>query len=363
MALYTTPVLNINLKKIAANYALLQQLSAPAAAAAVVKDDAYGLGAAAVAATLYAAGCRHFFVAHGSEGAIIRPHAPQAEIYVLQGIGEDSLEYFQAAGLIPVICSPDMLAFWKQHRISGIRPAIQVETGLNRLGFAVSELEQLSTADRDEFSYVLSHLSCADEQAHFMNARQLERFRNIKRRFFPDTPATLSASDGVFLGNDFHFDLTRLGAAMYGINTAPYRENQMQNVIELKAPVLQIKSLPKGEFVGYSATFRAPHDMRTAIVSAGYGDGMPRSLSNRGKVVFYHNGQPCFCPILGRVSMDNIICDITSLPPESLHTGDFGWLINDDYTVDDIARDAGTIAYELISNLGKNPRFIKQYIR
>ncbi len=363
MALYTTPVLNINLKKLAANYTLLQQLSAPATAAAVVKNDAYGLGIATVAETLYAVGCRHFFVAHGSEGAQIRPYTPQAEIYVLQGIGDDSLRYFRTARLIPVICSLEMFAFWQQHRLSGIRPVIQVETGLNRLGFTISDLEHLSSADKAEFSYVLSHLSCADEQAHFMNARQLSRFRDIKQRFFPNTPASLSASDGVFLGNDFHFDLTRLGAAIYGINTAPYRENQMQNIIELKAPVLQIKSLPKGEFVGYSATFRAPDNMQIAVISAGYGDGIPRSLSNCGKVIFYLNGKPCFCSIIGRISMDNIICDITTLPPESLHAGDFGWLINDDYTIDDIARDAGTIAYELISNLGKNQRFIKQYIR
>ena len=133
----------------------------------------------------------------------------------------------------------------------------------------------------------------------------------------------------------------------------------VKNVLELKAPVLQVKPLQKSEFVGYSATFRAPQDMKIAIVSIGYGDGLPRSLSNRGKVVFYEQNQAHFCPILGRVSMDNIICDVSSL--KEIKTGDFGYLINDDYTVDDIARDAGTIAYELISNLGKNPRFIRSY--
>ena len=124
---------------------------------------------------------------------------------------------------------------------------------------------------------------------------------------------------------------------------------------------MQVKPLGKGEFVGYSATFRAPQDMKIAIVSIGYGDGLPRSLSNRGKVIFYENGKPHFCTILGRVSMDNVICDVSSL--NELKTGDWGYLINDDYTVDDIARDAGTIAYELISNLGHNPRFIKNYQR
>lgn len=188
MALYTTPVFNINLKKLAANYRLLEKLSAPAIPAAVVKDDAYGLGAAEVAAALYAAGCRRFFVAHGSEGKKIRPLVPDAEIYVLQGIGADSLPYFRTARLTPVICSPQMYAFWQQNRIDGIRPLIQVETGLNRLGFTVAELERLAETEREDFAGVLSHLSCADEQAHFMNARQLAAFRAIKARFSPQRP-------------------------------------------------------------------------------------------------------------------------------------------------------------------------------
>lgn len=360
MPIYTTPVLNINLKKLVENYNLLKELSLPATAAAVVKDDAYGLGAVEVVKALYAAGCKHYFVAHASEGALIRSYAADAAIFVLQGVGEDSLEAVENARLTPVICSPDMLKFWQKNGDNAIRPAIQIETGLNRLGFTEEELEKLSAEELSSFSYVLSHLSCADEAAHFMNFHQLENFRRLKARFFPNTPATLSASDGVFLGDDFHFDMTRLGAAIYGINTAPYRPNQMQNILELKAPVLQVKPLAKGEFVGYSATFRAPKDMKIAIVSIGYGDGLPRSLSSRGNVVFYENGKPHFCPVLGRVSMDNIICDVTALT--AVKTGDFGYLINDDYTVDDIARDAGTIAYELISNLGKNQRFIKSYI-
>ncbi|MCM1323864.1 MAG: alanine racemase [Acetobacter sp.] len=360
MPIYTTPVLNINLKKLVENYNLLKALSAPATAAAVVKDDAYGLGAVEVVKALYAAGCKHYFVAHASEGAIIRPYATEAEIFVLQGVGEDSLDAIKSAHLIPVICSPEMLTFWHTNGDATISPAIQIETGLNRLGFTEQDLEHLSREELNSFSYVLSHLSCADEAAHFMNAHQLQNFHHLKQKFFPNTKATLSASDGVFLGDDFHFDMTRLGAAMYGINTAPYRQNEMHNIIELKAPVLQVKPLPKGEFVGYSATFRSPQDMTIAIVSIGYGDGLPRSLSSRGNIVFYEHGKPHFCPILGRVSMDNIICDVTNLT--TIQAGDFGYLINDDYTVDDIARDANTIAYELISNLGKNKRFIKSYI-
>ena len=361
MAIYTTPILNINLKKLTKNYEILKNLSSPAIPSAVVKDNAYGMGAIEVVQALYKEGCRNFFVAHAKEGSQIRPYLPNASIFVLQGIGEDSLSYFQTSNLIPVISSPEMLRYWQQNKINGISPVIQVETGLNRLGFQTEDLEHLTKDELNSFSYVLSHLSCGNEQAHFMNLHQLNNFHSIKERFFPNTPATLSASDGVFLGQDYVFDMTRLGAGMYGINTAPYRLNEMHNIIELKAPVLQVKNIDKGEFVGYSATYRTTQKTKIAIISIGYGDGIPRSLSNVGKVLFYENQKPIHCPIIGRISMDNIICDVSLV--NDIKVGDFGYMINDDYTVDDIALSSNTIAYEIISNLGKNPRIIKNYIR
>ena len=234
-------------------------------------------------------GCRHFFVAHGIEGEKrIRNLVPEAAIYVLQGIGEDSVDSFRRCRLIPVIGSPEMFAWWKENRIEGIKPVIQVETGLNRLGFRETDLEKLSDADKNEFSMILSHLACADAKEHFMNQHQLDNFRRLKEKYFPKLPASLSASDGTFLGAEYQWDMVRLGAAMYGINTAPYRENQMKSVVTVKAPVLQIADLPKGDFVGYSATYRATENRRLAIVSIGYGDGIPRSLSNVGKVFFQH---------------------------------------------------------------------------
>ena len=361
MSIYTTSVLNINLKKIVSNYLVLKKMAKGAVASAVVKDDAYGLGARDVADVLYKEGCRDFFVAHAFEGVEVRSVAKEANIYVLQGIGEDSLDYFKKASLIPVIAGPKMYEFWKDNKIEGIKPVIQVETGLNRLGFMVEDLENLSEEERGEFSYVLSHLSCADEKAHFMNARQLENFLDIKERFFKNTKATLSASDGVFLGKNFCFDMVRLGAGMYGINTAPYRENEMENVIELKAPVLVVKKLCKGEFVGYSATFRAYQDMKVAVISIGYADGVMRSLSNKGRVVFYQDGKPKFCPMIGRISMDNVIVDVSEI--EDINVGDFMYLIDDNYRLEDMARDAGTIAYEVLSMLGNAKRFIRNYIK
>ena len=361
MAILTRPILEINLNNLLDNYMQLKALSGRAKAAAVVKDDAYGLGAEIVARKLYNdGGCRHFFVAHGIEGERIRNLVPDAAIYVLQGIGEDSLDSFRRARLIPVIGSPEMFAWWKENRIEGIKPVIQIETGLNRLGFRESELEELSDADRSEFSMVLSHLACADAKEHFMNQHQLDNFRRLKEKYFPKLPATLSASDGTFLGADYQWDMVRLGAAMYGINTAPYRENQMKSVVTVKAPVLQIADLPKGDFVGYSATYRATEDRRLAIVSIGYGDGIPRSLSNVGKVFFNICGRIHEARILGRLSMDNIICDVTEA--DGLQVGDTAGILTDYYTLDDMGRDAGTIGYEVLSRIGKNTRYIRTYI-
>ena len=361
MAILTRPILEINLNNLLDNYMQLKALSGRAKAAAVVKDDAYGLGAEIVARKLYNdGGCRHFFVAHGIEGERIRNLVPDAAIYVLQGIGEDSLDSFRRARLIPVIGSPEMFAWWKENRIEGIKPVIQIETGLNRLGFRESELEELSDADKSEFSMVLSHLACADAKEHFMNQHQLDNFRRLKEKYFPKLPATLSASDGTFLGADYQWDMVRLGAAMYGINTAPYRENQMKSVVTVKAPVLQIADLPKGDFVGYSATYRATEDRRLAIVSIGYGDGIPRSLSNVGKVFFNICGRIHEARILGRLSMDNIICDVTEA--DGLQVGDTAGILTDYYTLDDMGRDAGTIGYEVLSRIGKNTRYMRTYI-
>ncbi len=359
MSILTRPILEIDFGNLLDNYQQLRTIAGKATAAAVVKDDAYGLGAREVAQMLYnKGGCRHFFVAHAIEADRIADLIPQAKIYVLQGIGEDSLELFQRnRQLIPVIGSPQMFAFWKTHKISGIKPVIQIETGLNRLGFREHELKAMDEKDLGEFSMVLSHLACGDEKDHFMNTHQLENFDSLKNLYFPDVPASLSASDGVFLGEKFHWDMVRLGAAMYGINTAPYRPNQMKNVVRIKAPVLQIEPLPKGDFVGYSATYRASSERKIAIVSIGYGDGIPRSLSNVGKVFFRTHGQLHEARMIGRISMDNIICDVTNI--DGLEVGDMAFLADNFYTLDDMGRDAGTISYEIMSRVGKNTRFIR----
>ena len=361
MQIFTRPILEINLNNLLSNFQTLRQIAHPAIPAAVIKDNAYGLDAMVVARLLYdKAAVRHFFTAHASEAQPIAQMLGDVTIYVLQGCGSDSLELFrQTPQLRPVICSPDMLEFWRSSPLASSPAAIQIETGLNRLGFREDELSRLSTNDLRRFSLVISHLACGDEKDHFMNEHQLNIFQRLKAEYFPETPASLAASDGVFLGGDFRQNMVRLGAAMYGINTAPYRPNQMQNVVSVKAPVLQTARLPKGDFVGYSATYRAADERSIAIVSIGYGDGIPRSLSNTGKVFFPTASGLFEARIIGRVSMDNIICDITAVP--DIKVGNYAVLADDFYTLDDMARDAGTISYEIMSRLGKNPRFDRRY--
>ena len=362
MAVLTRPVLEINLPALLDNYQSLKKLAPSAICSAVVKDDAYGLGAKEVSSYLYQYGnCRHFFVAHAIEGANIRPLVPNANIYVLQGMGEDNSDLFQEYNLIPVISSPEQFSYWKQHRIKDIKPVIHIETGLNRLGFRETDLAQMSDDDILEFGLVMSHLACADVCGHFMNNKQLDNFVRLRQQYFSHIPASLSASDGVFLGTEYHFDMVRLGAAMYGINTAPNRPNTMKSVIKVSAPILEIAFLPVGEYVGYSATYRADSPRKLAIVSIGYGDGFPRSLSNVGKVYLLKNNLRQEIRVLGRVSMDNLICDVTDI--SNVEVGDMVNILDNVYTLDDFGQDAGTIAYEILSRFGKNPRFIRKYIK
>lgn len=360
MRIFTQPVMQIDLNHLAQNYQRLKKLSAPSECGAVVKNDAYGLGAISVARRLYREGCRRFFVAHASEGAQIRPHVADAAIYVLQGIGTDSIALFKTAHLTPVLSTPGQLKFWEENALTDIRPILQVETGLNRLGLHLSDLRALTQAQKESFSYVLSHLACADEPTHFMNERQRLAFKEIKA-FFPNTPATLSATDGVFLGKEYHFDMVRLGAGLYGLNpfhpASLYPQGMtLKPVLYIKAPILRIADVKAGEYIGYGATYQALKNTKTATVSIGYGDGLPRALSNKGCVRI----GGLFAPIIGRVSMDNVMCDVSDM--NDVREGDFAAVLDDVYTADDMAVHAGTIGYEILSNLGKGDRFCKSYI-
>lgn len=347
-------VLTIDLGAIVANWRQLAAAAAPGLVAGVVKADGYGLGAAPVGRALLAAGCRHFFVAHLAEGMALRAAlGPGPMIAVLNGFppGADD-----GAALVPVLNGlGDVAAHARAGRAAGQpRPAIlHVDTGMARLGLDAAELDRLA-ADHGllaglDLRFVMTHLACADEPAHPLNAAQATAFAAARARL-PAAPASLANSSGLFLSPDFASDLSRPGCALFGINPTPAAPNPLRQVVALAAPILQIRTIPAGSTVGYGASWTARRPSRIATVAAGYADGYLRSLSGRaaGSIA----GRPV--PLVGRVSMDLITFDVTDVPEPS--PGDSIALIGPGNTPDDVAARAGTIGYEILTGLGQRYR-------
>jgi alanine racemase len=348
-------VLEIDLAGIVANWRLLAERVAPAECAAVVKADGYGLGAARVGEALAAAGCRRFFVATLDEGLALRKAAPQAcEIAVLHGPPPNSGLEFGDARLVPVLNDPGQIDEWQRvaARCGPLPAMLHLDTGMARLGMTPRDFnriaDDLCRLGPIRWRALLSHLACADEPCHPLNRAQQARFLAARRRW-PDVPASLAASSGIFLGRDYHFDLVRPGAALYGVNPQPGRPNPLRQIVRLKARILQIREVDAGQTVGYGATHVAASAARLATVAVGYADGLMRSLSRRGSGRI--GGMRV--PLLGRVSMDLAVFDVSAIDPEVARPGGFIELLGEDYGVDAAAADAGTIGYEILTSLGR----------
>lgn len=364
--------LEIDLTAIVANWRDLAARSVPARCAAVVKADAYGLGAEQVVPALLDAGCGAFFVALPEEGVALRRIAPRAEIYILNGVHEQSAATMIEAGLIPILSSPGQIELWARFcRQRGLHApcAIGVDTGMNRLGLTVNEA--LAFRERNTAEHLvspilmMSHLACGDRPDHPMNAAQCESFQRIAAAFH-DIDSSLANSAGVMLGGDFLFDVTRPGIAIYGGCAVQGSVNPMRPVITLEARIVQVREAARGETVSYGATQTLDRDTRIAIVSVGYADGYPRSGSGAGVPLraAVPPGQSGFIggvrvPLIGRISMDLTLFDVTDVPQAAL---DDGWieLIGPNISLDEAAQAAGTIGYELLTSLGR--RYERRYL-
>ena len=350
-------VLTIDLDAIAANYRLLQSHLAVAECAAVVKADAYGLGAAKVAPALERAGCRSFFVATFDEGVDLRavlPAGAGTEIYVLNGPPPASAGAFRRHGLAPVLNDLGQTEAWRREaRVAGARlPAIvHIDTGMSRLGLDETDVarvaEEPALVEGIEVRIVMSHLSCAEEAEHPMNEAQLGRFEAM-RVLLPRAEASLANSAGIFLGPRFHFDLVRPGIALYGANPCPGRDHPMAEVVRMQGKIVQVRDVDSPQSVGYGAAYRVARPGRIATVSVGYADGFSRALSDRGHG--YVGGVRV--PAIGRVSMDLSTFDVSEAPRERCRSGALIDLIGGPLPIDEVASDADTIAYELLTRLG-----------
>jgi alanine racemase len=358
-------LLTVDLDAIVANWRKLEKTAVPAECAGVIKADAYGCGIGPVARALAGAGCKTFFVATLDEARAARAAIPSAAIYVLSGFLQNSGDAFANIDARPVIGDLNELGEWDVFcRRSGWAggAAIHIDTGMNRLGFTVADaqgiLPRINSGDHG-ITLVMSHLACAENLHHPLNAKQLATFREIAS-LFSGVPASLSNSSGVFLGAHFQFDMVRPGAALYGVNPTPEADNPMQPVVELKARIAQIRNIERGESVGYGGTWTARRPTRLAIVSAGYADGYFRAGGSndgtRGADVMVAGKR---CPVAGRISMDLMAVDITDLPHNAARRGHMVTLIGEGITVDELAHHFGTIGYEVLTSLG--PRYARIY--
>ncbi len=362
-----TGVVVVDLDAISANWTALAKLVAPAGCAAVVKADAYGLGAARVIPALYRAGCRNFFVATAAEAAAARSFAPSATVYVLDGVMPGCAADMAALGLRPVMSSRVEAIEWAEladAETNAPPAALHVDTGLNRLGMSGSDLEALTSDKlliaRLDIALIMSHLACADEVEHPMNREQLAAFDRL-RNMLPKARASLAASDGLMLGKPYHFDLVRPGYALYGGQAALERA-PVKPVVRVAARILQVQEVPAGARIGYSATYRATSSRRIATIAAGYADGIFRHASapSGGEAGGFVAVRGQLAPIVGRVSMDLVTADITDIPGPAPQRGDFVDLISPELPLEAVGRGARTIGYEVLTRLGH--RFHRHYV-
>ncbi|MBB2206188.1 alanine racemase [Gluconacetobacter takamatsuzukensis] len=355
--------LTIDLDAIRANYRTVCALAAGAECAAVVKADAYGLGAARVAPMLERAGARTFFVAHIDEGIALRPHvAPTSRIFVLHGPLAGAEADCVRHDLVPVLNSVEQIGAWRAlaHELGRALPAaVQFDTGMSRFGLSEQDLDRI---DADPAGWrgidrclVMSHLACADDPSDPASAHQRERLLAMCTRL-PARPLSLAASSGIFLGPEFHFDLVRPGAALYGVAPNATAPNPMRPVVRLQARILQTRTVGPTDGVGYGLTYRPAGTRRIATIAAGYADGIMRRVAHDGRA--WLGAQSL--PIVGRISMDSMAVDITDAPEPLTAPGAMLDLLGPQHGVDEVARAAGTIGYEILTSLGH--RYHRAYV-
>lgn len=332
--------LAIDTAALTANWRALDALSGAAATGAAVKADGYGLGAAVVAPALREAGCRDFFVAHWGEVAALLPHVQAEQIAVLHGpLTAADAAYAKAAGVRPVINSPHQARLWLE---AGGGPCdLMVDTGINRLGLPLAELGD-PLIGRLMIDVIHSHLASADEDSP-LNAVQLARWKQA-RGAVPHRRAALANSAGITLGSGYHGDLTRPGIALYGGVPCAALDGVIRQVARPEAALIQIRQLAAGDSVGYNATFTTDRPMRVGVLSLGYADGYLRCWSDRGTML----AEGRRLPVLGRVSMDMTVIDLTAAP--DLGEGDW---IGADYALPQASSLTGLSQYELLTLLGR----------
>jgi len=336
--------LHLDGNALVANWRWLAARAPSAACGAAIKADGYGLGAQEVMARLAAAGCRDFFCATWDEAAVLGSLPQGTRLSVLHGVRAEDMEQALGASARPVLNSVAQVARWRD--AGGGACDVMVDTGINRLGLSVEEVTEGALAGL-EIDTLMSHLACADEPDHALNARQLASFRAVKdkvsaRRY------SLANSAGILLGQNYSFDLVRPGIALYGGVPVP-AATEIKPVVAIEAQVLQVRAVAAGEMVGYGATWTAAQNSRIAIINLGYADGYMRLLASGGFAIAGDRR----LPLVGRISMDLIAIDVTAA-----EVGEGDWLTVD-FNLPALSARSGLSQYELLTGL--NQRFDRRW--
>jgi alanine racemase len=349
-------VLHISLDTIKENYLVLKDACPGSETGAAVKANCYGLGMKQTSPVLKKAGCKHFFVANIEEGISLRKILGlDINIYVLNGVFADETKIFKEYGLVPVLNHLVQIKVWQEFalKLNHALPCfIHFDTGMNRLG--MPEIESSNLVQTDAYGLdvlcVISHLISSEDPDNLYNKKQLEKFTKLAKKF-PEAKRSLAGSSGIFLGSDYHFDLVRPGAALYGINPTPWtNDSKIKNPVQLFAPIIQVHQLQPGESVGYDSTYTnsSMESCSIATIPIGYADGFFRSLSN--KFAVYINGRKA--PVIGRVSMDLAVIDVSGIPQKDVFLGQKVEVIGNNCTPDVMAAAMQTNAHEILTRLG-----------
>jgi len=359
-------MLTIDLGALSANWRYLDAKAKPAECAAVVKADAYGIGLEPAGAALAKVGCKTFFVALLDEALRLRTVVPEATIYVLNGFNPGTSSAFRDIDARPVLGSIPEIEEWDRAAKDAKEPlpaAIHIDTGMNRHGITGEEANKLAEKLKSltfKPTLIMSHLARADESGETMTALQISQFKKLTSRF-PGIPASLANSAGLLAHPESRFDLVRPGISIYGGRALLVGVNPMKPVVKLDIHIVQVHNAKKGQTVGYGAEFTLVRDSRLAVIAAGYADGIPRAAGStnekHGMEVIVAGTR---CKVLGRVSMDLIVIDITDIPDGVVKRGDIARVLGEGITVDDLAAPSGTVGYEILTRLGQ--RYRRSYI-
>lgn len=356
MHLYADSTVIVDLQALIQNYQTLCKHAKGVQCAAVVKADAYGLGIESVSKALSQAGCNHFFVAHLNEAVELRQYLPDAGIYVFHGLLSGQEEVFKAYNIVPIINGIRQLVLWQQAATHQPLPTVlHIDTGMNRLGMGIDDIKTLMEEGGNPFPHldvrlVMSHLASASSPRSKVNKEQLALAKQVKS-YFSDVPMSLAASAAIYLGKEYHFDLVRPGCALYGV-TPLAKMKDIKPVVTLISKIIQFRNVTEGNGVGYGCDFVTKRPSVIATIPVGYADGYARCIGNK-KNNSYVTIQGHKAPIVGRISMDTITLDVTDVPSEHIYLGSEVELIGQYVTVNDVAKWAGTIGYEVLTLLGR----------